>query len=86
MGTGDPHRIRNLLPTCRACKTTKGEGDFRTYLGADQARILVIEAHMAQHGYVAQSGNDRLRQILDMAHQDLRQMADRYAAIISAAL
>ena len=58
----------------------------RRFPRTDQARILVIEAHMARHGYVAQSGNDRLRQILDMAHQDLRQMADRYAAIISAAL
>ena len=40
---------------------------------------------MARHGYVAQGGNDRLRQILDLAHGELRQLADRYVAIIAAA-
>lgn len=41
---------------------------------------------MAKHDYVPIGENQRLRQIIELAHQDVRQLADRYAAIVDTML
>ena len=80
------HRLGNLVPSCRECNARKSEQDFRDFLGGDHTRIVAIEAHMVKYGYRPIGDNDQLRDIIDLAHQDVRHLADRYVAIINAVL
>ena len=80
------HRLGNLVPSCRACNARKSERDFRDFLEGDQARIGAIEAHMDKHSYRPIGDHEQLRAIIDLAHQDVRQLADRYVAIIDTVL
>ncbi|MDO6731155.1 HNH endonuclease signature motif containing protein [Marinovum sp. 2_MG-2023] len=80
------HRLGNLVPACRSCNATKAEQDYRVFLAHETDRIAAIEAHMAKHDYVPIGENQKLKQIIDLAHQDVRQLADRYAAIIDTLL
>lgn len=80
------HRLGNLVPACRSCNATKAEQDYRVFLAQETDRIAAIEAHMAKHDYVPIGENQKLKQIIDLAHQDVRQLADRYAAIIDTLL
>ena len=80
------HRLGNLVPSCGACNAKKAERDFREFLSNDSARIAAIEAHMAKHAYLPIGANEKLRQIIELAHQDVRQLADRYVAIINTVL
>ena len=80
------HRLGNLVPACRSCNSKKAEKDFRAFLSDDQTRWRAIEVHMAKHAYVPIGENEQLRQIIELAHQDLRHVADRYVAIINTAL
>ena len=80
------HRLGNLVPACRSCNTKKAERDFRAYVSHDQTRSRSIEAHMAKHAYVPIGENEQLRQIIELAHQDLRHLADRYVTIINTVL
>jgi hypothetical protein len=77
------HLLGNLVPACRSCNAKKAEQDFRMFLSHDPTRSLTIEAHMAKHGYVPIGENEKLRQIIELAHQDLRHLADRYVSIIN---
>ncbi len=80
------HRLGNLVPACRSCNATKADKDYRAFLAQETDRIAAIEAHMAKHDYVPIGGNQRLRQIIELAHQDVRQLADRYATIVDTML
>ena len=80
------HRLGNLAPACRNCNAKKADQGFREFLENDPARIAAIEAHMAKHGYTPISDHEKLRQVIELAHQDVRQLADRYIAIINAVL
>lgn len=80
------HRLGNLVPACRTCNAKKAEQGFRAFLAHDPARIAAIEAHMVKHGYTPIGENERLGQIIEFAHQELRQLSDRYVEIINAAL
>ncbi|PKP85655.1 MAG: hypothetical protein CVT80_01425, partial [Alphaproteobacteria bacterium HGW-Alphaproteobacteria-2] len=80
------HRLGNLAPSCRACNARKSEQDFRDFLAGDQARIAAIEAHMIKYGYRPIGDHEQLREIIDLAHQDVRHLADRYVAIINTVL
>ena len=80
------HRLGNLAPACRSCNAKKADQGFREFLENDPARIAAIEAHMAKYGYTPIGDDETLRQIIELAHQDVRQLADRYIAIINAVL
>lgn len=80
------HRLGNLVPSCRACNARKGERDFRAFLADDPVRVSTIEAHMTSHGYEPIGDHAQLRAIIDLAHQDVRNLADRYVAIINTVL
>lgn len=80
------HRLGNLVPSCRACNSRKAERDFREFLAADPIRIAAIEAHMNLKGYEPIGDHAQLRAIIDLAHQDVRNLADRYVAIINTVL
>ena len=80
------HRLGNLAPACRNCNAKKADQGFREFLENDPARIAAIEAHMAKYGYTPIGDHEKLRQVIELAHQDVRQLADRYIAIINAVL
>lgn len=80
------HRLGNLVPSCPACNARKAERDFREFLADDPVRIAAIEAHMKTHGYHPIGDHAQLRAIIDLAHQDVRDLADRYVAIINTVL
>lgn len=78
------HRLGNLVPSCRTCNAKKGQHDFRDFLSKDQGRIDAIQAHMAKYCYDPIGEDAQLREIIDLAHQDVRSLADRYVTIINA--
>lgn len=80
------HRLGNLVPACRSCNTTKADQDYRDFLVLQRDRIAAIEAHMAKHDYMPIKENQKLSQIIELAHQDVRQLAERYVAIIDTIL
>lgn len=80
------HRLGNLVPACRTCNATKAGQDYRAFLGQRDDRITTINAHMARYDYVPIGENEKLGQIIELAHQDVRQLADRYATIIDTLL
>lgn len=77
------HRLGNLVPSCRSCNSRKADKDFREFLANDPIRVTRIEAHMASHGYEPIEDRAQLRAIIELAHQDVRDLADRYVAIIN---
>ena len=80
------HRLGNLVPSCRPCNVRKSDRDFREFLADDQARIAAIETHMQKHGYRPIGDNKQVREIIELAHQDVRHLGDRYVAIIDSVL
>lgn len=77
------HRLGNLVPSCHACNARKAGRDFREFLADDPMRITTVEKHMTFHGYEPIGDHAQLRAIIDLAHQDVRDLADRYVAIIN---
>ena len=80
------HRLGNLVPSCRACNARKAEREFREFLADDPIRVATIEAHMISHGYEPIGEHAQLRAIIELAYQDVRDLADRYVAIINTVL
>lgn len=77
------HRLGNLVPSCRTCNAKKGQHDFRDFLSKDQGRIDAIQAHMAKYSYDPIGEDVQLIEIIDLAHEEVRNLADRYVAIIT---
>ena len=77
------HRLGNLVPSCKPCNANKGDKDFRAFLSNHPERIAQIEAHMERHNYVPISDNEQIRQIIDLAHKEVAQLAARYIDILN---
>ena len=77
------HRLGNLVPSCRTCNANKGDKNFRAFLSPYPDRIAQIEAHMDRHNYVPIGENEQIRQIIEMAHKEVAQVAGRYIDIIN---
>ena len=80
------HRLGNLVPSCKACNADKGDKDFRAFLSTRPERIAAIEAHMDRHAYVPLGENAQIRQIIELAHKEVAQVAARYIDIINTLL
>ncbi len=80
------HRLGNLVPACQSCNAKKAGDDFREFLAESPDRITTIESHMAKHGYEPIGDHTLIKSILEMAHADVRQLAERYIALIEAVL
>lgn len=80
------HCLGNLVPACRSCNAKKSARDFREFLSGDAGKIAAIEAHMEKHGYTPAQDAMALRKVIDLAHQDVRAMADRYVIILQTTL
>lgn len=77
------HRLGNLVPSCKTCNANKGDKDFRAFLFTQPDRIAQIEEHMERHHYVPISENEQIRQIIELAHKEVAQVASRYIDIIN---
>ncbi|MFH7244292.1 MAG: HNH endonuclease [Spirulina sp.] len=77
------HRLGNLIPSCKACNTSKAGKDFREFLSGDTATIERIEAYMDSKDYVPLEDNEQMKMILNMAHREVSALADRYITIIN---
>lgn len=80
------HRLGNLAPACRSCNAKKADQDYRLFLSNDPAKIEAIDTHMKKYDYVPIGRNQKLRQIIENAHQEVRHLADRYVTIIDTLL
>ena len=70
------------MPSCKACNTAKSDKDFREYLLAHPERIAAIEAHMERHNYIPIGENEQIRRIIELAHKEVAQVAQRYIDIL----
>lgn len=77
------HHLGNLVPACRPCNVAKADQDYRAFLGPDSDKLRVIEAHMTDYDYIPMTGDQRLQEIIQLAHQDVRHLAERYVGIIN---
>lgn len=80
------HRLGNLVPSCKSCNSNKGDKNFDEFLASHPDRIAVIEAHMERNNYIPISDNAQIRQIIDLAHKEVSQVASRYVEIINTLL
>ncbi|WP_185968439.1 HNH endonuclease [Paracoccus sp. M683] len=80
------HRLGNLVPSCARCNASKGNRDFREFLADRPQRIQAITTHMERFGYRPIGADPRLQLVFQQAHDELRQLADRYAVIIETVL
>lgn len=78
------HRLGNLVPSCRACNSRKSGRDFREFLAHDPIRLAAIEAHMKRQKYEPIGNESQLRAIIECAHHEVRELADRYVELINA--
>lgn len=77
------HRLGNLVPSCKSCNAAKADKDFRAFLSTQPERLAVIETHMDRHNYMPIGENTQIRQIIDLAHKEVAQVAGRYIEILN---
>lgn len=77
------HRLGNMIPACDACNRAKGQRDFRVFLEDDSEAIARIEQYMDSRNYVPLEDDEQMRMILNMAHSEVADLADRYITIIN---
>jgi hypothetical protein len=77
------HKLGNLVPACKICNQNKADEDYREFLGTNIDAINNIEQHMKNKNYIPLGDNDKLRKILNKAHEEVALIAERYIYIIS---
>ena len=77
------HRLGNLVPSCKACNSAKGDKDFRVFLEGNNEAIARIEEYMDSRNYVPLEENEQVTRVLDMAHKEVAALADRYVTILN---
>lgn len=88
------HRLGNLVPACPPCNRKKSHLRFRPYLKAKYrhdprqaaARIELVEAHMAHHGYRPIGERPDISELLEHAREEIAETAAKYLALINQAL
>lgn len=88
------HRLGNLVPACPPCNRKKSHLRFRPYLEAKYqhqpreaaARIELVEAHMARHGYRPMGERPDISELLEHAREEIAETAAKYLALINQAL
>jgi len=77
------HRLGNLVPSCNACNSKKGDLDHRTFLEDAPDRVTMIEAWMTACDYRPRSDDDTLRSFLALAHEEIGALANRWRDILA---
>ena len=77
------HRIGNLVVSCKACNANKADKDYREFLREKPETIHRIELYMDSRNYASLEDNTQMKLILNMAHKEVAELADRYITIIN---
>lgn len=80
------HRLGNLVPSCKECNNKKHHANYRNFLVNQPEELAKIQEYMEQKSYSPLSDNensDTITEILNMAHEEIGQLAQRYIAIIN---
>lgn len=77
------HRLGNLIPSCNTCNSKKSNMDFREFLGGDDEKINTILSYMNSKEYNPIEDNEQIRNILNIAHNEVSALASRYIEIIN---
>jgi hypothetical protein len=77
------HRIGNIIPACKKCNSNKHDKDYREYLGNNIIAIKKIDEYMESKNYIPLEDNEKLKNILNMAYEELSIVAERYINIIN---
>ena len=77
------HKLGNLVPSCKTCNDQKADRDFRKFLKDNTEAIAKIEKYMETRNYVPLTDNEQIAFILDVAHKEVAELADRYIKVIN---
>ena len=77
------HRLGNLVPSCKLCNSNKGNRDFREFLMDNEAAINKIKEYMTSRSYVPIDDNENVKCILNQAHKEVADLADKYIKIVN---
>jgi len=78
------HKIGNLLPVCKTCNQNKSDKDYKEFINAENTNTInKIEQYMISKNYIPLGDNDTVRKVLNMAHEEVALIAERYINIIN---
>lgn len=77
------HKIGNIIPSCGKCNSKKAGKDYREFLEGNIDAIKKIETYMDSKNYIPLENNEQLKNILNMAYEEVAIVADRYIKIIN---
>jgi len=77
------HRLGNLIPSCRACNSSKADKNYLEFLEEKNERIEKIQKYMESRNYVPLGKNEQVAMILDMAYKEVATVSHRYIAILN---
>ena len=80
------HRLGNLVPSCKECNSAKHHKHFKEFVEDHPDRLRKILDYMGEKKYTPLADNensDAIIEILNMAHEEIGQLAQRYIAIIN---
>ena len=77
------HKLGNLVPSCKTCNGLKADRDFREFLKDNTEAIAKIEKYMDSRNYVPLADNEQIAFILEVAHKEVAELADRYIKVIN---
>jgi 5-methylcytosine-specific restriction endonuclease McrA len=77
------HRIGNLIPSCEKCNSAKADKDYKEFLKNNIEALEKIETYMFSKNYIPLENNEQLKNVLNMAHQEVADVAKRYIELIN---
>jgi 5-methylcytosine-specific restriction endonuclease McrA len=77
------HRIGNIVPACKKCNSNKGDKDYREYLENKISVIKKIDEYMESRHYIPLEDNEKLKNILNIAYEEVSSIAEKYINIIN---
>jgi 5-methylcytosine-specific restriction endonuclease McrA len=77
------HKIGNIIPACKSCNQNKADKDYKEFLGDKINIIDKIEQYMKIKSYIPLGNNDKIKYLLNKAHEEVAIIAERYINIIN---
>lgn len=80
------HRLGNLVPSCKECNNKKHHKHFKEFLADQPERLGKIQDYMTDKEYMPLADEEKseaITEILNMAHEEIGKLAERYIKIIN---
>ena len=80
------HRLGNLVPSCKECNDSKHYKHFKEFLADQPVRLGKINNYMKDKMYTSLDDNENseaITEILNMAHEEIGRLAQRYIVMIN---